>query len=120
MLENPDALYKHIQRSSASATVSILYDSPTFENEHDKSLTGIHAFIDRMSAASAPGAHLVDVFPWMVYIPERYESISSIVCVIASNDGTPDLQSGNVKESNVSGNIRRCSVGSWTLFLMIS
>jgi hypothetical protein len=116
MLETPEALDKHIQRSSASATISILYDSPTFENEHDKTLSGIHAFIDRMSAASAPGAHLVDVFPWMVYIPERYEPI---VWIIALNDGTSDLQSGNVKESNISGNIRRCSVGSWTLFPMI-
>ena len=78
MLENPDALYKHLQRSSASATFSILYDSPALENEHDKTLTGIHTFIDRLSAASAPGAHLVDVFPWMVYIPERYEPLSFI------------------------------------------
>ena len=75
VLESPDALDKHIQRSSASATMSILYDYPTLENEHDKTLTGIHAFIDRISAASTPGAHLVEVFPWMIHIPERYESI---------------------------------------------
>jgi hypothetical protein len=74
-LQNPEALDKHIQRSSASATMSILYDYPTLENEHDKTLTGIHAFIDRMSAASAPGAHLVELFPWMIYIPERYVSM---------------------------------------------
>ena len=79
MLENPDASDKHIQRSSASATMSILYDYPTLENEDDKTLTGIHAFIDRMSAASAPGAYLVELFPWMVHIPERYESISLII-----------------------------------------
>ena len=85
MLEYPDALDMHIQRSSASATISILYDGPTLENEHDKSLRGIHAFIDRMSAAAAPGAHLVDAFPWMLHIPERYdsESTSPVVCRIA-------------------------------------
>jgi hypothetical protein len=71
LLKNSDVLDKHIQRSSASATMSILYDYPTLENEHDKTLTGIHTFIDRMSAAAAPGAHLVELFPWMVHIPER-------------------------------------------------
>ena len=71
MLENPDASDKHFQRSSASATMSILYDYPTLENEHDKTLTEIHAFIDRLSAASAPGAHLVELFPWMIHIPMR-------------------------------------------------
>ena len=85
MLENPDALDMHIRRSSASATISILYDSPTLENEHDNAVTKIHAFIDHLSAAAAPGAHLADAFPWMIHIPERYdsESISLIVCLIA-------------------------------------
>jgi hypothetical protein len=76
ILDNPDALEKHIQRSSASSTMSILYDYPTLENEDDETITQICAFIDRMSAASAPGAFLVELFPWMIHIPERYESIS--------------------------------------------
>ena len=71
MLKNPDASDKHIQRSSASATMSILYDYPTLENEDDKTLTGIRAFIDRMDAAAVPGAYLVDSFPWMINIPSR-------------------------------------------------
>ena len=74
MSENPNALDKHIQRSSASATMSILYDYPTLENE-DETLTNIHAFIDRLSAATAPGAYLVELFPWMIHIPERYECV---------------------------------------------
>ena len=82
MLENPNALDKHIQRFSASANLTINYDYPTLENEHDKTLTEIHAFISRMSAAAAPGAHLVELLPWMIHIPERYTSISYIVCLI--------------------------------------
>ena len=74
ILDNPGALEKHIERSSASATMSILYDYPTLKNEHDETITQIRAFIDRMSAASAPGAFLVELFPWMILIPERYES----------------------------------------------
>ena len=71
ILDNPKALTKHLERASASATMSILYDYPTLEDEHDKTLTEIHAFVDRMSAANAPGAYLVEFFPWMMPIPER-------------------------------------------------
>jgi hypothetical protein len=52
--------------------MSILYDYPTLENEHDKTLANIQTFINRLSAASTPGAHLVEVFPWMIHIPKRY------------------------------------------------
>jgi hypothetical protein len=98
MIDNPDAMDTHIRRSSASATMSILYDYPTLENEHDETLAEIHAFNDHMSAATAPGAHLVELFPWMIHIPERYESIWSTVCLITCNDEISDLQNGNVKE----------------------
>ncbi|KAH9990618.1 cytochrome P450 [Russula vinacea] len=70
--QNPDASDKHIQRSSASATMSILYDYPTLEDEQDKNLLGIYAFVDRMSAAVVPGAYLVELFHWMVHIPARF------------------------------------------------
>ena len=81
ILKNPEALDKHIQRSSASATMSILYDYPTIENEHDETITQIHAFIDRLSAASVPGTYLVELFPWMIHIPERYGSMLFIIFI---------------------------------------
>jgi hypothetical protein len=78
ILENPKALEKHIERAAASATMTILYDYPTLEDEHDKTLTEIHGFVNRMSAASAPGAHLVELVPWMLHIPERHAFMPSI------------------------------------------
>jgi predicted small metal-binding protein len=72
MLESPDALDKHIRRTSASATMSILYDYPTLESENDKAITKINTFVEHLSAAGIPGAHLVEMFPWMIHIPERY------------------------------------------------
>ena len=51
--------------------MSILYDYPTLETENDKTLEEIHAFNDRTSKACDPGAHLVEVFPWMMHIPDR-------------------------------------------------
>jgi hypothetical protein len=71
LLENPNTQEKHIQRFSASAIMSILYNHPTLENEHDKAITEIHAFIDRMTAAAIPGSHLVELFSWMMHIPDR-------------------------------------------------
>ena len=111
ILKNPDALDKHIQRSSASATMSILYDYPTLESEHDENLTEIHAILDRISAAAAPGAHLVvELFPWTIHIPERYIYISFIVYLITYRNGTPDFLNGNVKLWGNSGNIQRFSM----------
>jgi hypothetical protein len=51
--------------------MSILYDYPTLKTENDKSLKQIHAFTDRVSEAASPGAHLVELFPWMMHIPDR-------------------------------------------------
>ena len=78
ILKNPKALDQHLRRSSTSATMSILYDYPTLEDEHDKNIAEIHRFVNRMSTASAPGAHLVELFPWMMYIPERSGILSII------------------------------------------
>jgi len=74
LLASPRAqdLEKHFQRTAASATMSMLYDYPTLETENDKTLSKIHAFINRLSVAAVPGAYLVEVFPWMMRIPERF------------------------------------------------
>lgn len=115
-LKNPNTLEKQILRSSASATMSMLYDYPTIEDEHDETLTRIHEFLDRMSATAAPGAHLADLFHWMIYIPERcivtylYHPSCVMLCLIIYRIGIPDLPNGNVKQRNISGNIRRCSM----------
>jgi hypothetical protein len=71
ILKNPDSLEKQFQRSTASAAMSILYDNPTLENEHDKALTDLYTFIDRVSIACSVGPQLVELFPWVVRLGER-------------------------------------------------
>ena len=102
--------------------MSILYDYPTLENEDDENLQGIHAFIRRVSEASTPGSYLVEMFPWMIHIPERYgsEPLSFFVCILTWNDGTSDLPSGNVMQWSIIGSIQSCSTDLWKLFAMIS
>lgn len=75
LLASPGALEKHFQRAAASATLSIIYDYPTLETESDQTIEEIHAFGHRTSVAATPGTYLVELFPWMVHIPERLVSI---------------------------------------------
>ena len=68
--------------------MSILYDYPTIEDEHDNTVTEINTFSERMSAAGALGAHAVELLPWMIYIPERYIFMTYIVhlkCLLKEN-----------------------------------
>lgn len=51
--------------------MSIIYDYPTLETDNEKSVKQIFAFVDRISEVAAPGTYLVELFPWMLYIPER-------------------------------------------------
>jgi len=88
ILNNPAALIQYCKRFSTSAVMSILYDYPTLQDEHDQTVTEINALIDRVSAAGAPGAHLVELLPWMIYIPERYVHMPYIVyfkCLLKEN-----------------------------------
>jgi hypothetical protein len=62
---------KHFQRFSASTIMSILYDYPTLMSEHDQTIEKIEDFLYRVSHASTPGSFFVNIFPWMMYIPER-------------------------------------------------
>jgi len=52
--------------------MSIVYDHPTVMSEHDPAVEKIEKYNHRLS--NTPGSYLVDVFPWMKYIPERSES----------------------------------------------
>ena len=118
ILENPKALEKHIERSSASATMAILYNYPTLKTEHDKTITEIHGFINRASAATVPGANLVELFPWMLYIPERYVLYSLLYVHIAYHDRALDLQDGSARDWSTSGSIQPCSTGFSMPFVM--
>ncbi|KAH8980328.1 cytochrome P450 [Lactarius hatsudake] len=72
LLDDQGDLEKHFQRFAASSIMSILYDYPTLENNNDPTLKRIHMYISRVSKAAAPGAYLVELLPWMMYIPERF------------------------------------------------
>ncbi len=53
--------------------LSVVYDQPTIKSEQDRNVKLINDFVQRLTRAAYPGAHLVEFFPWMLYIPSRHE-----------------------------------------------
>jgi hypothetical protein len=73
-LAEPDVWDKHLRRAAASMVLSVVYDKPTIRSEQDQNVKLINDFVQRLTRAAYPGAHYVEFFPWMKYIPSRYES----------------------------------------------
>ncbi|KAI0066945.1 cytochrome P450 [Artomyces pyxidatus] len=72
MLGEPNAWNKHLHRTAASTVMSVIYDTPVIESEDAQSVSDVNDFVGRLERAALPGAHLVEFFPWMMYIPERF------------------------------------------------
>ena len=69
ILTEPQFWDQHMRRTAASTIMSVMYDSPTITTEHDPSVSRINDFVYRLTRAALPGAHFVEFFPWMMYIP---------------------------------------------------
>lgn len=63
---------KHFQRAGTSVIMSILYDYPTVISEYDTIVEEIDKYNKRVTYSARPGNFLVELFPWMMYIPERF------------------------------------------------
>jgi cytochrome P450 len=64
-------LDEHFKRLAASTIMSMVYDYPTIMSEHDHAVEKVEIYNDRISRAVIMGSYLVDIFPWMNYIPAR-------------------------------------------------
>ena len=74
LLESPGNREHHIQRTTASTIMSIIYDYPTLASGKDKVVREIDSDI-RFTARAAVRTSFVEFFPWMVHVPKR-----SILC----------------------------------------
>ena len=70
-LAEPAQWDKHLRRAAASMVLSVVYDQPVIKSETDQNVKLINDFVQRLTRAAYPGAHLVEFFPWMRYIPSR-------------------------------------------------
>ncbi|KAH9975378.1 cytochrome P450 [Lactifluus volemus] len=72
LLTQPATWDNHLRRSTASMIMSIAYGTPPITSEIDPSIKTANDFVERLARAALPGAHLVEFFPWMMYIPSRF------------------------------------------------
>ena len=49
--------------------MTLIYDTPVLENTNDPSAVSLNDFVDQLGRAAYPGAHLVEFFTWMRYLP---------------------------------------------------
>ena len=70
LLANPEDREQHIQRTAASAIMSITYDYPTLTSGKDEAVQEMDRSIHFTSRA-ATGTFLVEFLPWMIHIPQR-------------------------------------------------
>jgi hypothetical protein len=71
-LAEPAQWDKHIRRAAASMVLSVVYGQPAIKSEQDPNVKLINNFVQRLARAAYPGAHLVEFFPWMLYISSRH------------------------------------------------
>jgi len=69
MLDEPAKWDQHSCRAAASTILSVLYGYPTIMSERDDTVEAINHCGDRLTRAAYPGAHLIEFFTWMQYIP---------------------------------------------------
>ena len=62
-----------LHRHSASQIMSILYGQPPLESVHDPSVENIVHFGLYLARVLGHGAHLVELIPWLRFIPSRYD-----------------------------------------------
>ncbi|KAH9965224.1 cytochrome P450 [Russula dissimulans] len=72
LLAQPSTWDNHFRRTAASMVMSVIYDTPPITSERDSSIKAVNDFVARLTRAALPGAHLVEFFPWMMYIPSRF------------------------------------------------
>jgi hypothetical protein len=48
---------------------TLIYDTPVLKNANDPSVVALNEFSDLLTHAAYPGAHLVEFFTWMRYLP---------------------------------------------------
>ncbi|KAI0265535.1 cytochrome P450 [Gloeopeniophorella convolvens] len=70
-LSDPAQWDLHIRRAATSLVLSVVYNQPTVKSVQDVGVRLVNDFTHRITRAAHPGAHLVELFPWMRYVPSR-------------------------------------------------
>ncbi|KAF5346111.1 hypothetical protein D9758_009957 [Tetrapyrgos nigripes] len=69
MMHDPDHWTEEISRAMSSIVLSMIYDLPPVKSLSDPFVSKNREFARRLSEAFYPGAHLVELFPILDYLP---------------------------------------------------
>lgn len=70
ILETPQHWEDHAKLIASSAILSISFGLPPLQDTNDPIFRGIFEHQLRAQRSSLPGAYLVDIIPWMMYLPD--------------------------------------------------
>ena len=76
---NSSSWNDHIHRATVSAMFAMVYDKDPLESTKDPAIAWYHATFNRITKAALPGAHFVEFFTWMRYIPARQVMFSPLM-----------------------------------------
>ncbi|KAH9066037.1 cytochrome P450 [Lactarius deliciosus] len=71
LMESPPNLEKHFHRHASSIMLSVNYHLPPVESEDDPHVVGVETHVRRLFHEMNPGTRLVEMLPWLRYIPSR-------------------------------------------------
>lgn len=57
--------YGHIQRAVAASSIKLIYG----KEATDQDVKTLNLYVERLTRSAKPGAHLVEIIPWMRHIP---------------------------------------------------
>ncbi|KAF5372138.1 hypothetical protein D9758_005075 [Tetrapyrgos nigripes] len=69
LLSDPDNWKSHIERTSSSTALSLMYDLPLIQSSQDPSIHWMNHYIHEVVTAMTPGAHLVEMLPFLQHLP---------------------------------------------------
>ena len=105
LLANPENREQHIQRTTTSTIMSILYDHPTLASGKDTAVQEIERDF-RFAARAGAGISFVEFFPWMMHVPQR-STISPFNITLTSKKPIGS-RSGKGKPWSTLPSIQRC------------
>jgi cytochrome P450 len=113
LLAQPATQDNHLRRVAASVIMSVVYDTPPIVSELDAGVKGINDCVARITRAALPGSHLVEFFPWMMYIPSRFAKWKrDAECWYEKDSANFESLFNGVREKQSKGIARPCLAGT--------
>ena len=69
VIHDPSKWSAHLNRLPASIILGVVYGWPAINKSSDPVIQRINHFAAQLTSSMLPGAHYVEYFPWMLYMP---------------------------------------------------